>query len=228
MIKDNCVFKVHVSKWIDFVIEDVIENDAIARLNALKEILKGNHLLVNNFIREPLIVHLGQNFRTSKKPEKYLEIFRSFCIVDDQAVTKNQTNILNLFVKDLQDSDDFSYRFKDDKGELRVQSCLNKKIKWRVFGDYHKAAMEEVPENWDYMVEYINLLADLCYGRNKTVKNYLEKQFELGVLIMLLKDPSIDGAYVSVLRLIHYLYIEGAEYYPVLRINNICKYSKLE
>jgi hypothetical protein len=32
-------------------------------------------------------------------------------------------------------------------------------------------------------MEYIHLLADLCYGRNKIVKNYLEKQFELSILI---------------------------------------------
>lgn len=51
MIKNNYMFKVHVSKWIDFVIEDVIESDSPARLTALKEILKGNQLLVKNFIR---------------------------------------------------------------------------------------------------------------------------------------------------------------------------------
>mgnify|MGYP000894854969 FL=1 len=227
MIKDNYRFKVHVGKWIDFVIEDVIENDAVARLAALKEILKGNQLLVKNFIREQLIVHLGDNFKRNQKPEKYLEIFRCFCIVDSEAVTKNQTNILNLFIKGLQGTD-FSYEFKEEKGVLMVQSCLNKKTRSRIFGDYYKSAMEEVPESWAYMVEYINLLADLCYGRNKIVKNYLEKQFELRVLIALLKDPAINDAYVPVLRLIHYLYIEGADYYPVLQINNICKYSKLE
>jgi hypothetical protein len=59
MIKNNYMFKVHVSKWIDFVIEDVIENNDPARLAALKEILKGNQLVVKNFIREQLIVHLA-------------------------------------------------------------------------------------------------------------------------------------------------------------------------
>lgn len=55
MIKNNYMFKIHVSKWIDFVIQDVIKKDDPARLNTLKELLRGNHLVVNNFIREKLI-----------------------------------------------------------------------------------------------------------------------------------------------------------------------------
>ena len=46
------MFKIHVSKWIDFVIQDVVESDDSARLDTLTEILKGNELVVNNFIRE--------------------------------------------------------------------------------------------------------------------------------------------------------------------------------
>ena len=68
----------------------------------------------------------------------------------------------------------------------------------------------------------------MCYGRNKTVKSYLEKQFELSVLIAILKDPAINDAYKPVLRLIHYLYIEGADYFPILPVNTICKYIKLD
>jgi hypothetical protein len=32
---------------------------------------------------------------------------------------------------------------------------------------------------------------------------------------------------VPVLRLIHYLYIEGSDYYPVLRVNIIQKYDQI-
>ncbi len=52
MVKGNEMFKIHVSKWIDFVIQDVVESDDPARLDTLTEILKGNELVVNNFIRE--------------------------------------------------------------------------------------------------------------------------------------------------------------------------------
>lgn len=31
----------------------------------------------------------------------------------------------------------------------------------------------------------------------------------------------MKDAYVAVLRFIHYLYVEGADYYPVLRVNCI-------
>ena len=35
MVKNHPLFKVHVSRWIDFIVEDVIENESPARLNAL-------------------------------------------------------------------------------------------------------------------------------------------------------------------------------------------------
>ena len=35
MIKNHTLFKYHVSRWIDFVIKDVIENDSPARINCL-------------------------------------------------------------------------------------------------------------------------------------------------------------------------------------------------
>lgn len=225
MIKDNYKFKIHVSKWIDFVIEDVISSDDEPRLNTLKEILKGNHLVISNFIRDKLIEHLSEKARSIKAPTtKYLQIFRSFCIVDKSPVTKNQTNIMNLFVKPVETTD-LAFHLKVDKDKLFIEASLNGNYKWRIFGEYYKSAIEEAPGTWKYLVEYINLLADLCYGRNKTVKNYLEKQFEPSVLIDLLKDPSINDAYVPVLRLIHYLYVEGSDYYPVLRINTIQKYD---
>lgn len=46
MVKDHLLFKLHVSRWIDFVIDDVIENDSSARLNTLMEILKENNLII--------------------------------------------------------------------------------------------------------------------------------------------------------------------------------------
>lgn len=106
--------------------------------------------------------------------------------MDGIPVTKNQTNILNIFVKNIQNTP-FTFEFKIEKEKLMVNASLNKKHRWRVFSDFQKSVMEEASETWVYMVEYINLLADLCFGRNKIVKNYLEKQFELSVLIRLLQ-----------------------------------------
>jgi hypothetical protein len=104
-----------VSKWIDFVIEDVISSDDEARLNTLKEILKGNQLVISNFIREKLIEHLSEKARGIKVPTtKYLQIFRSFCIVDKSPVTKNQTNIMKLFVQEVQGTE-LSFNFKYEK-----------------------------------------------------------------------------------------------------------------
>lgn len=42
LIKNNKVFKIHVSKWILFVIEDFVEKGETIHCEALMEILKDN------------------------------------------------------------------------------------------------------------------------------------------------------------------------------------------
>lgn len=80
---------------------------------------------------------------------------------------------------------------------------------------------------WNYFIEYMHLLADLCYGRNKFVKNYFEKTYSLSCLISLLNTPSVNEAYVPVLRLIQHLYIEATSFYPIILINRSLKYQNI-
>lgn len=87
--------------------------------------------------------------------------------------------------------------------------------------------VNEDREIWNYFVEYMHLLADLCYGRNKVVKSYFEKTYDLSLLISLLQSPAVNEAYVPVLRLVLHLYIEGSAYYPINRINKILKYENI-
>lgn len=48
LIKDNEIFKIHVSKWIMFIIEDFIEKSGEEDIHyeALMEMLKGNSFFV--------------------------------------------------------------------------------------------------------------------------------------------------------------------------------------
>lgn len=69
LIRNNYLFKVHVSKWILFVIDDVIQSDQPSRLNALKEILKDNTFFVNNLVTPSLIQNLTKKMKESKSPD---------------------------------------------------------------------------------------------------------------------------------------------------------------
>ena len=111
---------------------------------------------------------------------------------------------------------------------LYIEASINRaQQRWREFADYHKAVVNEDREMWNYFIEYMHLLADLCYGRNKFVKSYFEKVYELSTLCRLLNTPDVGEAYVPVLRLVMHLYIEGSSYYPINRINRLIKYDNI-
>lgn len=58
LIKDNTQFKIHVTKWIMFIFDDVMEENEEYQLKTLLELLKGNLLFVNNFVTEEFVNHL--------------------------------------------------------------------------------------------------------------------------------------------------------------------------
>ena len=70
-------------------------------------------MVIENFITIHVIEYLNKNFEESvtEKRQKYLKIFRAFCIVNDKAITKNQTDILNCFIKKREGTMD-SFNFK--------------------------------------------------------------------------------------------------------------------
>ena len=84
LILDNNQFKIHISKWMEFILEDVINYNEEYILKTLLELLTNNSFFVNNFVTEDLIKYLVDNmlkpagFEFNEK--KYVEIFRAFCI----------------------------------------------------------------------------------------------------------------------------------------------------
>lgn len=61
LIRKNRLFKMHISKWIMFVFEDVIQNNEPSHLKMLKELLEENDFFVTNFVSEKLIQYLTEN-----------------------------------------------------------------------------------------------------------------------------------------------------------------------
>lgn len=55
LIKDNDQFKIHVNKWIMFIVEDIIENNEEYQLKTLLQLLKENSLFINNFVTDNFV-----------------------------------------------------------------------------------------------------------------------------------------------------------------------------
>lgn len=58
LIRDNLQFKIHVSKWIGFIFEDVMRYNEEYQLKTLRELLGNNTFFVNNFVNAELLDYL--------------------------------------------------------------------------------------------------------------------------------------------------------------------------
>jgi hypothetical protein len=238
LVRDNLLFKIYISKWINFVIQDVIVENQSSHLSLLKEIFKDNEFLVKNFVTDNLVRKLADKMTNQKKDfmfveKKYLEIFRLFCIVGEERInTSNQIKILNHFIKQLRTDDirnlyQITLSKKDD--EIYTDAAIDKNIlKKRRFGDYYKICKEEYTSAWEYFVEFLNLIADMTKGRNKTVESYMETMFTLDILSDLFEKYDLFEAEVPIIRLLHNLYAESEKFYPIEKKKRISDYNSLK
>lgn len=105
MIRGNQLFKMHVSKWFAYVLQDVIDGQLIpdhpdgCYLALMKELLQENSFFLQNFVSTRLVSYISDCFDLAHHKEfteiKYLQIFRVFCInTDEKVYTCNQTIVL--------------------------------------------------------------------------------------------------------------------------------------
>lgn len=73
MVRDNFSFKIYISKWINFIIEDVLVENQPSHLNLLKELFKNNEFLVKNFVTDDLVKKLADKMMNQKDTFLFVE-----------------------------------------------------------------------------------------------------------------------------------------------------------
>lgn len=66
LIRDNIQFKIYVSKWINFVIEDVVRQNQPSHLKLLKELFKDNEFIVKNHVTDRTVEKLCKDMLDQK------------------------------------------------------------------------------------------------------------------------------------------------------------------
>jgi DNA-binding MltR family transcriptional regulator len=166
-VRDNLLFKIYVSKWINFVIQDVLTENEPNHLKLLKELFRDNEFLVKYFVDSTLIGKLTSRMLNQKEQHKfveikYLEIFRLFCIVGNNINTGNQIILLEKFIKGLKKTPTTEiYQItvskqsieNSNKKEIFTEATIDKQeAKKRRFNDYKKICKEEYNTAWAYFV----------------------------------------------------------------------------
>lgn len=77
------------------------------------------------------------------------------------------------------------------------------------------------------MISYLHLIADMCRGRNKIVESYIDTTMTLEVLTELMTKEKLFDAEVPIIRIIHYLFAENQNFYPIDRVSRVAIYDKI-
>ena len=179
----------HISKWFQFILDDVIHNNQLCQFNLIKELLKDNYFFVNNFVNKEIIEYLTSFFFNKSEnkeyqEKKYLQIFRLFCITDNQVNNFNQKLIIDYFHKKLIEvHSQYMIQIERKNDAIVVSASIDKSNYISLsFEEFHEKCSQENPSAWGYFVEYLNLIADLVQGRNKITEEEINKLFSLDLL----------------------------------------------
>lgn len=71
LIRKNCLFKMHVSKWFEFILEDVIIGDVPSQLALLKELLEENEFFTSNFVSQEIVEYLTSSFSDRSEHKEF-------------------------------------------------------------------------------------------------------------------------------------------------------------
>ena len=177
LVRKNRLFKMHISKWIMFVFEDVINSNEVSHLKMLKELLQENDFFVTNFVSDKLLEYLTQNMlqRVHDSPifeeKKYLEIFRLFCITGTRVNTANQITIYKTFLSSIHQEKGSVLQFQlklTPDSQILIKAAIDKNTtKELPFNEFYAQCKADNESAWEYFVEYLNLIADMTQGRNK-------------------------------------------------------------
>ena len=196
----------YLARWVDLFLEHLKNINREYIQSCLVGILQNNPEAIEATITEAKIVDLIQRFYEEAKdknnPElttKYLRLFSTFIKCDDCILEKNQEYILQKFFKDK--DNEFCYRFKvvDKEDEKEDPNDPFSKIKIKkVEIALFKQDFCSIPKyykdwgpKWNYFLYFVNLLADVCMGKNKTSIVNVSALISLQIVTVILNDPEI-------------------------------------
>lgn len=133
-----------------------------------------------------LIMRIINVFSLKPPHEKFLNIFRASCMSNGSPIVNNQKLILVEFFQKLDRHAQFTFikpraqagmslDIALDTRKLYLECSISKdQNKIRTMRDFFEESSRlDLSQTSNYFIAYLNLLADICYGRNTEAKKYV-------------------------------------------------------
>ena len=155
--------------------------------NTLNEILQNNDVVVTKFLRannNKLVQSIIAIFALKPPHPKFLNIFSRSCVSGNLPIVVNQTLILKEFLKQLDEMSTFSFLYDLEPPPERLDptappqrptirtvyiNCYISKdhqATRRLKEFFQESGRIDLHQTSNYFISYLNLLADICYGKN--------------------------------------------------------------
>lgn len=262
--------RTYISRWVDLFLEHSNHINRSYIQECLVGILQNNPVSIEATINEQKIEQLIESFFSEAKKQtsdtplttKYLRLFSTFIVCEDRVIRENQNIILHKFFKN-QKNEEQSFRFKVEfKSEVDEEgSDTISKIKTRevliAFGKQEFFTISKFYRDWrskwNYFIGYVNLLADICLGRNNEAIKNVTALLSLQIVTTILFDPEMDrlnkeiqeenqkaieetgepifpiaNIHEPFVRIAHHLYVNNDFFSPIKRIKKISRWYRNE
>lgn len=120
-----------------------------------------------------------------------LQFLSTLCLCKNRTVQKNQNAVFTNFYEN-NDSEENKFFFKEDHDKYQIQSKITKKQNSRLrtlpelYEECEMSQMDGVVDpskgHWNYFIQYLNLLADVCVHRNIAPLQYIAENLPLKTL----------------------------------------------
>ncbi|KAL4443071.1 hypothetical protein ABPG74_002138 [Tetrahymena malaccensis] len=244
IIQDNQKAKFVICQYLEIFIKNAFDMEDEEQIqNFLKELFQDNQMIIQDLITPRYIQNIIDSIYEKPQPHPiHCIILSALTQCNNQAVAQNQYCIIKNFFQDQQkqefhftfEKDNIIYRQKtfDNKGREQ-EGCSVVKLKITTF--LEKSTCKELENLYKYFITYIELLSNICFGRNKIGIDYIRKIITVNQVLIFLNIQKnqiiitdvIGKIKCSMLKLLQNAFLENQEFYEVQKIQKARNWNEI-
>jgi inositol 1,4,5-triphosphate receptor type 1/inositol 1,4,5-triphosphate receptor type 3 len=234
----NSMLKIKISKYLHIYLEHLLEPHNRIVYKSIEEILDGNELALEEKVKLEYIKNLIRTFGDSTSDPADLQFLSKLCLCNNRTVKKNQDAVFKAFYGSNENKNN-KFEFKEDHGNYLVSSRVSESqdARFRTLFELHRecemfqsdGVLDQSKGHWNYFMQYLNLLADVCVNRNSTPLDYISKNLPLKMLEKFLHEKLTRSELLHqpFVRLVHHAFVETEKYKEISRITKVKDWNTL-
>ncbi|EAR85423.2 transmembrane protein, putative (macronuclear) [Tetrahymena thermophila SB210] len=244
IIQDNQKAKFVICQYLEIFIKNAFDMEDEEQIqNFLKELFQDNQMIIQDLITPRYIQNIIDSIYEKQQPHPiHCIILSALTQCNNQAVAQNQYCIIKNFFQDHQkqefhftfEKDNIIYRQKvfDNKGREQEECQV---VKLKITSFLEKSSNKDLENLYKYFITYIELLSNICFGRNKIGIDYIRKIITVNQVLLFLDIQKsqiiitdvIRKIECSMLKLLQNAFLECQEFYDVQKIQKARNWNEI-